>query len=83
MQETKPECDHLLGMSKTALIGPDGNQRFEIWDDVNAKHTGWGEDGIIQLFWTGPHYKYCPKCGAALGNMRVGLRDFEGLRPNF
>lgn len=71
------KCDHVLGISESRLMDKNGNQRLEWKDEVLASSAGWNGDGLVNLWWQGSVYRFCPKCGVDLGVFSVGLRPAQ------
>lgn len=67
-------CDHVLGISISRVLDDDGNQRIEWKDEVKASRVDWRGDGIVNTWWTGTKYKFCPNCGIEIGDLSPGLR---------
>lgn len=44
---------------------------------VTADNCNWRGDGLVNLYWVGPHFAFCPLCGIALGRLDEGLRAEE------
>lgn len=68
-------CDHIIGLSISRMLHNDGTQRLEWKDEVTASWAQWKDDGIVQIWWDGPRYRYCPLCGKDLGVFVTGLRS--------
>lgn len=81
---TSNQCDHIIGLSTCELVHESTGEVFLITKSiVFASHADWKGDGIVQLFWKGDHFKYCPLCAIPLGELQVGMRhtmkDYQPL----
>ena len=75
-------CNHIIGLAISTIKDGEGKQRFEWTEQVKARQAGWGDDGIVEIQWNGPKYRYCPMCGVDLGEFRAGMRGFNDGQSN-
>lgn len=70
------ECDHILGISEIRVTDRHTGETLAlVKEEVTASLAKWEEGSdIIPYGWTGTYYKFCPNCGAPLGELAMGLR---------